>query len=51
MGKGRTKVLDGVLVHIALEQLREAFPDKYVAIKTDRVSGKKYVLVNRFNRQ
>lgn len=48
-GKGKTRYLDGILVQIALEQLREAFPDKYVAVKTSR-NGKKFVVINEFNR-
>ncbi len=47
-GKGKTRFLDGILVQIALEQLREVFPDKYVAIKTGK-SGKKFVVINEFN--
>ncbi len=47
-GKGKTRSLDGILVQIALEQLREAFPNKYVAVKTGR-EGKKFVVVNEFN--
>ena len=47
-GWGRTRPLDGILVQIALEQLREAFPDKYVAIKRQR-NGGRYVLINEFN--
>jgi spoIIIJ-associated protein len=47
-GWGRTRPLDGILVQIALEQLREAFPNKYVAIKRQRDGGR-YVLVNEFN--
>ena len=49
-GKGKTRYLDGILVQIALEQLREAFPDKYVAVKTSR-DGKKFVVINEFNRK
>ena len=49
-GWGKTKPLDGILVLIALEHLRETFPNKYVAIKTTP-DGKKYVLVNEFNRR
>ena len=44
-GMAKTKPLDGVLVHIALKQLRDTFPDKYVAIKTNHRGGK-YILVN-----
>jgi len=47
-GKGRTKPLDGILVQIALEQLREEFPHKYVAAKTGR-DGRKYIIINEFN--
>ena len=47
-GRGKTRFLDGILVQIALEQLREAFPDKYVAIKTGK-SGKKFVVINEFH--
>jgi spoIIIJ-associated protein len=46
-GKGKTRFLDGILVQIALEQLREAFPNKYVAVKTGK-SGKKFVVINEF---
>jgi len=49
-GKGKTRPLDGILVQIALEQLREAFPNKYVAIKTGK-SGKKFVVINEFNKK
>ncbi|BCD68185.1 Jag N-terminal domain-containing protein [Nitratiruptor sp. YY09-18] len=47
-GKGQTRVLDGVLVQIALKQLRQAFPDKYVAIREK--DGGKYVIVNEFKK-
>ena len=47
-GKGKTRFLDGILVQIALEQLRERFPDKYVAAKTSK-EGKKFVVINDFN--
>jgi len=49
-GKGKTRFLDGILVQIALEQLREVFPDKYVAIKTAR-SGKRFVVINEFHKK
>ena len=45
-GKAKTKHLDGVLVKIALEKLREKFPDKYVGIKSN--SDGQYVVVNDF---
>ncbi len=47
-GKGKTRFLDGILVQIALEQLRERFPNKYVAVKTAK-EGKKFVVINDFN--
>lgn len=43
----KTKILDGILVHIALTKLREEFPDKYVAVKTTQ-KGEKYILVNEY---
>ena len=47
-GRGKTRPLDGILVQIALEQLREAFPNKYVAIKTGK-AGNRFVVINDFN--
>ena len=49
-GRGQTKPLDGVLVQIALKELREIFPNKYVAIRTTR-SGEKFIIVNEFNKK
>lgn len=46
-GSFKTKPLDGILVHIALKNLREEFPDKYVAVKTN-IKGEKYVLINEY---
>lgn len=46
-GSFKTKPLDGILVHIALKKLRDEFPNKYVAVKTN-VKGDKYVLVNEY---
>ena len=45
-GKAKTKPLDGVLVKIALEKLREKFPDKYVSVKSN--SDGQFVVVNDF---
>ena len=45
-GRAQTKPLDGVLVKIALEKLREKFPDKYVGIKSG--NDGKFVVVNDF---
>ena len=42
-GFGRTKPFNGILVFLALEILREAFPDKYVAIKEK--NSEKYIVV------
>ncbi|MDR1912175.1 MAG: Jag N-terminal domain-containing protein [Helicobacteraceae bacterium] len=50
-GKGQTRVLDGVLVQIALKELRLRFPEKYVGIKTAQDGEGKYVVVNDFIRR
>lgn len=47
-GYAQTKVLDGVLVQIALQQLRERYHDKYVAIRTTRDGGK-YIIINDYH--
>ncbi|MGB5965707.1 MAG: Jag N-terminal domain-containing protein [Sulfurimonadaceae bacterium] len=47
-GRAQTKVLDGVLVQIALKQLRDQYPDKYVAIRSTR-DGSKFIIVNGYN--
>lgn len=49
-GKGQTKILDGVLIKIALEALRTEFPEKYVGIKSGKDGGK-FIVVNDFNRK
>ncbi len=46
-GKAQTKPLDGILVKIALNILRESYPDKYVAIRRVK-NGKKIVVVSEF---
>lgn len=46
-GKGQTRPLDGVLAYIALRQLRDTFPDKYVSFRKTPDGGK-YVIVNEF---
>lgn len=48
-GKAQTKPLDGILVKIALGNLRAAYPDKYVAIRTLR-DGRKIIVVNEYKR-
>ncbi len=47
-GRAQTRVLDGVLVQIALKQLRERYRDKYVAIRTTRDGGK-YIIINDYH--
>ncbi len=47
-GRAQTKVLDGVLVQIALKELREIYPDKYVAIRSTR-DGLKYIIINNYH--
>ena len=49
-GWGKTRPLDGILAQIALEQLREEFPHKYVAIKRTK-QGERYILINEFNKR
>jgi spoIIIJ-associated protein len=46
-GRAQTKVLDGILVQIALKRLREIFPNKYVAIRSNREGGR-YIIINEF---
>ncbi len=48
-GRGQTKPLDGVLIQIALKELRAAFPDKYVGVRENR-KGEKYIVVNEFRK-
>ena len=47
-GHAQTRILDGVLVQIALKQLRERYNDKYVAIRTSRDGGK-YIIINDYH--
>jgi len=47
-GRAQTKILDGVLVQIALRELRDRYPDKYVVIRTTR-DRLKYIIVNDYN--
>ena len=47
-GRAQTKILDGVLVQIALRELRGTYPDKYVAIRSTR-DGAKFIIINSFN--
>ena len=47
-GRAQTKILDGVLVQIALRELREKYPQKYVVIRSTR-DGLKYIIVNDYH--
>jgi spoIIIJ-associated protein len=47
-GRAQTKILDGVLVQIALRELRSRYTDKYVAIRSTR-DGLKYIIINEYN--
>lgn len=47
-GRAQTKILDGVLVQIALKELREKYPDKYVAIRSTR-DGLKFIIINDYH--
>ncbi len=47
-GRAQTKILDGVLVQIALRELREKYNDKYVAIRSTR-DGMKYIIINDYH--
>ena len=46
-GRAQTKPLDGVLVKLALEKLRERFPNKYVGIRQND-DDEKFVIINDF---
>jgi spoIIIJ-associated protein len=50
VGNGKTKPLNGILVQIALEYLRDVFPNKYVAIKKNK-DGQRYIIINDFNKR
>lgn len=47
-GRAQTKTLDGVLVQIALTQLRHRYPDRYVAIRSTRDGGK-FIIINSYH--
>ncbi len=49
-GWGKTRELNGILVQIALEYLRDTFPNKYVAIKRSK-NGERYIVINEFNKK
>jgi len=48
-GRAQTKPLDGILVKIALEKLRDTYPDKYVAIRSLK-DGRKKVVINEYRK-
>ena len=45
----KTKTLDGILIHIALTKLREEFPLKYIAVKSN-IKGEKYIVINEYRK-
>jgi len=47
-GRAQTKILDGILVQIALKELRSRYPKKYVVIRSTR-DGLKYIIINDYN--
>jgi len=47
-GRAQTKILDGVLIQIALRELRDKYHDKYVAIRSTR-DGMKYIIINDYH--
>lgn len=49
-GRVQTKILDGVLVQIALKELREKYPQKYVVIRSTK-DGLKYIIVNDYHKK
>jgi spoIIIJ-associated protein len=47
-GRAQTKILDGVLIQIALKELREKYPNKYVAVRSTR-DGLKFIIINDYH--
>lgn len=47
-GRAQTKILDGVLIQIALKELRERYPNKYVAVRSTR-EGLKFIIINDYH--
>ncbi|MCK4974966.1 MAG: protein jag, partial [Sulfurimonas sp.] len=47
-GRAQTKILDAVLVQIALKELRAKYPNKYVAIRSTR-DGLKFIIINDYH--
>ena len=49
-GHAQTKILDGVLIQIALKQLRLSYPDKYISVRTTR-DNLKFIIINDYHTQ
>lgn len=49
-GQARTKPLDGILLQIAIKELRSIFPEKYVGVKTSE-NGSKFIVINEFSKK
>jgi len=47
-GRAQTKILDGVLIQIALQKLRNEYPDKYIVVRSTR-DGLKYIIINDYH--
>ena len=47
-GRAQTKILDGVLIQIALRELRNRYANKYVAIRSTR-DGLKFIIINDYH--
>ena len=47
-GRAQTKILDGVLIQIALKELRNRYPEKYVVIRSTK-DGLKYIIINDYH--
>jgi len=47
-GRAQTKILDGVLVQIALKELRQRYPQKYVAIRMTR-DDLRFIVINDYH--
>ncbi|OHE08743.1 MAG: hypothetical protein A2513_01875 [Sulfurimonas sp. RIFOXYD12_FULL_33_39] len=47
-GRAQTKILDGVLIQIALKELRDIYPNKYVAVRSTR-DGLKFIIINDYH--
>ena len=50
VGYGSTQPLDGVLIHLGIEYLREIFPKKMIVIKNDKY-GNRFIKVSDFKKK